>query len=116
MKLTPDYKTRASARKHRVKILRKQLIREGIHTVEVWEPIRECWASVKLLSATMRDKYQAISVVADHEITINGAIDVVESDKIQFGNRTFDIRTVDKPDETRRDKVIITQEIRPGQK
>jgi len=116
MKLAPDYKTRASARKHRIELLRKRQKREGINVVEVWEPVRECWASVKPLSATMRDKYQSISVMASHTITINGAIEVLESDKIQFGNSRFDIRTVERPDETRRDKVIITQEIRPGQK
>jgi SPP1 family predicted phage head-tail adaptor len=116
MKLTPDYKTRASARKHRIKILRSQQVNESGYTVDKWVTKRECWASVKPLSATMRDKYQTISVAASHKITISGAIDVLESDKIQFGARRFDIKTVEKPDENSRDKVIITQEIRPGQK
>jgi len=116
MKLAPDYKSRASARKHRVKILRKQSIREGVHVVEVWEPIKECWASVMPLSERMRTQYQAISVVASHSITVAGSLDIMESDKIEFGSRRFDILTIRDAAENKRDKVIITQEIRPGQK
>ena len=116
MRLTPEYKTRPSAREHRITVMREQSVNESGSNVVKPVPVGNYWASVAPLSERMRTQYQSISVAATHTITVGGKIDVKESDKIKFNGRDFDILTIKDADENRRDKVIITQEIRPGQK
>ncbi len=74
------------------------------------------WASVEPLSETQRVKFQSVSVEATHRITVDGSVEVDEGDKIEFDGREFDIITIQRAEEGRRDKIIITREIRPGQK
>jgi hypothetical protein len=55
-----------------------------------------------------------MNVRATHSITVDGRTDVQEKDKIKFGKeRVFEILTIKQVDENDRDKVIITEEIRP---
>jgi len=114
--LQKDMVTRATSRRHVITIIR--ISRENVSgDVEVREDIvTKCWASVKPLSEAQRVKYQGISVMASHTISIDGAIDVREdTDLILFEGRRFEILTIRNVDEINRDKIIITQEIRPGQ-
>jgi SPP1 family predicted phage head-tail adaptor len=116
MKLAPDYKTRPTARKHRIKILRVETVNES-GFVSVKEVIRgEYWASVIPLSERLKTQYQTISVAATHTITVGGDVEVREKDVVDFKGRRFDVLTIKDPDENGRDKLIITQELRPEPK
>lgn len=112
-----DTKSRSTERRHRITVLRITRGRaSGGYTEKSTEPSAPYWASVEPLTETQRVKFQSVSVDATHRITVDAAIQVSEGDRIEFQGRQFDVMTVRNADEGRRDKVIITQEIRPGQK
>jgi len=110
-----NQKSRPSARNKRVKIIRNFNVNESGFVSATTTEYGPFWASVQPLTERLRTQYQSISVSATHSITIDGSINVLESDKIKFNDRIFDILTIKDPDENGRDKVIITNEIRPGQ-
>lgn len=116
MKLTPDYKTRPTARKHRIHVLRVETQNVGGFIDKRETVAGEYWASVAPLSERMRTQYQTVSVLATHTITVGGDVDVREKDVILFKGRRFDIMTIKDPDESGRDKLIVTQELRPEPK
>jgi len=111
--LQSNYKSRPSARRHRIEIWRVVRDNERGFVKDKSTKIAEVWASVEPISERLRVQYQSVSVAASHSITVDGSIDVKEIDKIKFGNREFDILTVKQVDEVKRDKIIISQEIRP---
>jgi len=112
-----DKKGRSTERRHRITVLRVERGRAaGGYTEKSTAPAGPYWASVESLTETQRVKYQSVSVDATHRITVDGAIEVDEGDMIEFDGRRFEVMTVRREEERRRDKVIFTQEIRPGQK
>ncbi|GBU21077.1 hypothetical protein R80B4_00966 [Fibrobacteres bacterium R8-0-B4] len=112
-----ERKGRATERKRRITVLRVTRERTEGGFAEPSETRNgPYWASVEPISESLRVKYQSVSVNASHSVTVDGAADVIEGDVIEFAGRRFDVLTVRRVDEGRRDKIIITQEIRPGQK
>jgi len=112
-----DKKGRATERNRRITVLRVERERAaGGYTEKSTAPSGPYWASVEALTETQRVKFQSVSVDATHRITVDGATEVNEGDLIEFEGRRFEVMTVRREEERRRDKVIITQEIRPGQK
>jgi len=111
--LQKQYKSRASSRRHVITVLRDTKKNEHGYLVTLANIIGSYWASVTPISETLRLQFQSQSVQATHSITVDGRVDVLESDKIKFGNRIFDILTIKQVDENDRDKIIITSEIRP---
>jgi len=111
--LQKQFKSRSTARRHRIVIIRSVRKNECGYVSDVETEIGSYWASVTPISESLRIQYQSQSVQATHSITIDGKTDVLETDKIKFGNREFEILTIKQVDENDRDKVIITQEIRP---
>jgi SPP1 family predicted phage head-tail adaptor len=112
-----DNKGRSTERRQRITVLRVARERAaGGFTEKSTTPTGPYWASVEPLTESQRVKFQAVSVDATHRITLDGAIEVDEGDRIEFEGRQFEVMTVRRVDEGNRDKVIITQEIRPGQK
>ena len=112
--LSRGERSRSTDRRQKVMILRVVNANEDGYNAAQEKKLGPYWASVNPVSERLRVQYQSISVSASHAITIDGRIDVQESDKILFGERSFDILTIKNVDENYRDKVIITQEIRPG--
>ena len=112
-----DKKGRSTERRHRITVLHVERERAaGGYTEKSTAPSGPYWASVESLTETQRVKFQSVSVDATHRITVDGAVDVNEGDRIEFEGRQFEVMTVRREEERRRDKVIFTQEIRPGQK
>jgi len=107
-----EYKSRPSARKHKIILLRDEKKNESGFIKTETKEHGPYWASVVPLSERLRTQYQSISVSATHTVTISGCITIYENDKIKFKNRILDILTIKDPDENGRDKIIITQEIR----
>jgi SPP1 family predicted phage head-tail adaptor len=114
MNLSKSFKSRATARRHRISIIRTVRTNERGVVKAVDEVVGTYWASVTPLTETLRIQYQTMNVRATHSITLDGRIDVQEKDKIKFGkDRIFEILTIKQVDENDRDMVIITEEIRP---
>ena len=111
--IQPQFKTRATSRRHRIEIWRIVRTNDRGYTSDTNTKIAEVWASVLPISEELRVKYQSVSVKASHSISVSGDVDVTEKDKIKFGQRNFEILTVKEVSEESRDKIIITQEIRP---
>jgi len=110
--LQNNFKSRSSARRHRIEIWRVIRTNDRGYVEDKSQRIATVWASVEPISERLRVQYQTVSVAASHSITVDGSVAVLEADKIKFGERWFDILTVKQVDEGKRDKIIITQEIR----
>jgi len=110
--LQKTFKSRSTARRHRIAIIRTVRNNERGNVSNIDTEVGTYWASVTPISETLRIQYQSQSVAATHSITIDGRADVRETDKIKFGNRDFEILTIKQVDESDRDKIIITREIR----
>jgi head-tail adaptor len=111
--LQNNYKSRSTSRRHKIEIWRKVRVNDRGYTDGKDTKIAEVWASVLPVSEELRVKYQGVSVAASHSLSIDGGVDVLETDKIKFGNRFFDVMIIKQVGEESRDKIIITQEIRP---
>jgi len=106
-------KSRSTSRRHRIEIWRIVRTNDRGYTDGKDTKIAEVWASVFPVSEELRVKYQGVSVLASHSISVDGGVDILETDKIKLGNRFFDIQTIKEVNESSRDKIIVTQEIRP---
>jgi head-tail adaptor len=115
MKPTHDNKGRSSENRYRIKVLRIETQNVGGFVETTGTIVGEHWAGVTELSERMRTQYQTISVLATHAITVGGKTDVRESDFILFNDRPFEIQTIKDMVDNGRYKLIITQEVRPGQ-
>jgi len=111
--LPRQFKTRSTARRYRVTIVRTTRENERGYVADVVKPVATVWASVLPVSEQLRIQYQSQSVVATHIITVDGRTNVLETDKIKFGTREFEILTIKQVDENDRDKIIVTSEVRP---
>jgi len=112
-----EEKGRATERRKRITVLRVSRERAaGGFTETSAAPSGPYWAGVEPLTETQRVKFQAVSVDATHRITVDGSVEVGEGDWIEFEGRRFEVMTVRRDEERRRDKTIVTREIRPGQR
>jgi len=111
--LQKDYKSRSTARKFRITIVRTDRQNERGYTKDTNTEIGTYWASIFPLSETLRLQFSTTNVLATHSISLDGRVKVDEKDKIKFGDRIFEILTIKRVDELGRDQVLITQEIRP---
>jgi SPP1 family predicted phage head-tail adaptor len=110
-------KSRSTERRHHIKVIRTVRSRDsGGFTISTITPSAPYWASVEPLSEKSRLDFQNVSVEASHRIVVDAAVVVEEGDKIEFNGREFLIKTIRRDSESRRDKILITEEIIPGQK
>jgi len=107
------FKTNATERKHRITVIRTTRTNDRGVVKAVNDEIGTYWASVKNLTEASRIMYQTSNVRATHVVSMDGRVDVQEADKLKLGARIFEILTIKQVDETDKEKVIITEEIRP---
>jgi head-tail adaptor len=106
---------RSTENRYRIKVLRIETRNVGGFVETTGTVIGEHWAGVTELSETLRTQYKTISVLATHAIVVGWKTDVKESDFILFNDRPFEIQTIKEMVDNGRYKLIITQEVRPGQ-
>jgi len=111
--LQRQYKSRSTARKHRISVIRTVRTNERGFVKDKSEVIGTYWASVIPLTEALRIQFETMKVTATHSISMDSNVDVKETDKLKLGNREFEILTIKRVDEGNRDLVIITEEIRP---
>lgn len=111
--LSQKFKSRSTARRHRIAVIRTIRTNDRGYVNDAETEIGTFWASVTPISEQLRIQYETMNVRATHSITVDGRTDVQETDKIKFGHREFEILTIKQVDENDRDKIIITEEIRP---
>jgi len=111
--LQKQFQSRATGRRYVISVIRPVRTNERGFVETVETEVGKFWASVTPISEQLRLQFQSQSVQATHSITVDGRADILESDKIKFGERLFDIQTIKQVDELDRDKIIITSEIRP---
>jgi head-tail adaptor len=112
---TIDRKSRSTERRHRIEIFENDTANDGGFVKGVKVSRGTHWASVYPLSASQLVKYRAVFVKATHIISVDARVTVTEQDEIVFKGRRFNVLTVENADERGVDKVIIAEEIRPGQ-
>jgi SPP1 family predicted phage head-tail adaptor len=88
----------------------------GGFTVTAATPSGPYWASVEPLTEKSRLDFQNVSVSATHRVVIDGAVEADAGDKVGLDGREFLIKTVRREGERRRDKILLTEEIIPGQR
>lgn len=106
-------KSIATRARHRLDIKTKTSVSDGIggHT-ETWATTSTVWGSVAPIKAIQRMEYKTINVDATHLIEIRGLIDIDETSRIYFGDRVFEVLTVENIQEADFLKVITCKEDR----
>jgi len=111
-----ERKGRATERRFPIKILRTTRVKDdGGFTAASVTPCGPYWASVEPLAEKQRVLFQSESVEATHRVTVDGSVDVEEGDTIELNKLALSVMTVRREGERRVDKIIMAQEIRPGQ-
>jgi head-tail adaptor len=112
--LAQKFKSRSTARRHRISVIRTVRTNERGFVKDEAKVIGTYWASVTPLTEALRIQFETMKVTATHSISMDSNVDVKETDKLKLGSgREFDILTIKRVDEGNRDLVIITEEIRP---
>jgi SPP1 family predicted phage head-tail adaptor len=89
-------KTLSTEARHRVTIQVSTNTRntEG-GDVETWADSATVWASVSPITAMQQMKFKSVNVDATHLIKFRGYVSVVETNRIVFGARIFEVLTVE---------------------
>lgn len=109
-------KSQASESQHRVTIQERAdtTDEEGGFT-ENWTDLKTIWASILPIQARQQFVYKSINVDATHLIRIRGMIDVSETiNRVKWGDRIFEILTVENLQERNFVKVLTCLEKRPN--
>ena len=106
-------KSLATLLRHRV------LIRTKVETPDtqggftmVWSTTTTVWAPVDPIKAIQTMDYRAANVDATHTIKMRGNVSVVETQRLQFDSRDFEILTIENIQERDVFKVITCKEIK----
>jgi SPP1 family predicted phage head-tail adaptor len=93
----PYKKTLASEMRHYVDILKKSSADNGEGSIiETWAVQRsQVPAAILPIQANKQFQYMSENVVATHIVKVRGDVEVGEADRIQFGDRIFEVRTVE---------------------
>lgn len=107
-------KTLSTVLRHRVTLNMQNDAADGEGGfTENYATVRTCWASIEPIKAVQQYDYQSIGVDATHLIKIRGSIMVDEKKyKIIFGNRSFEVLTVENIQERGVYSVITCKEVR----
>ena len=107
-------KSNASKRIHQVYIQSKTLSADGRGGfVDTWaDSVGPIWASVDPIRAVKRQEYKTTNVISTHLIGMSAKITVTEHNRIRFGNRVFEIETIEDILERGIDLVITASEVR----
>ncbi len=83
-------------------------------TTDIWAVVSEnVPMSLTPLNARRKEEYRTFNVDASHEIKLRGEITLVESNnKITFGTRTFEIKTIEDVQERGVELICICLERR----
>jgi SPP1 family predicted phage head-tail adaptor len=70
------------------------------------------WAEIAPIQARQRLDYKTIGVDATHLIRIDGLLEITEQHRIVFGDRNFEVLTVENLQEADNEKVVTCLERR----
>jgi SPP1 family predicted phage head-tail adaptor len=106
-------KSLATEARHRVTIqtLTQTADGEGGFT-DTWADTQTVWAAIYPMSAAQMTDYNTVGVDANITIKIRGKIAVGEKQRIKFGTRIFEIKTVEDAQERGFVKYVICKERR----
>jgi SPP1 family predicted phage head-tail adaptor len=107
-------KSLASELRHRVTIQRKTTTTDGEGGVtEAWATLQSVYAAIYPIRADKLSQYNTENVDASHIIKLRGYITILEKDRIVFGNRTFEVLTVENIQEVDMLQIVTCRERRP---
>jgi len=75
-----------------------------------WVTVNTVWASVNPISAKQRTYYNSISTEITHVIKIRGEVECLETYQVKFGDRLFEILTVENIQENDVQKILVCKE------
>jgi SPP1 family predicted phage head-tail adaptor len=81
--------------------------------IETWKNVRQFFAAIDPIQARQQFAYKSISVEATHLIKVRGGSAILETDRIEWSGRTFEILTIENIQERSIVKVITCKERRP---
>jgi SPP1 family predicted phage head-tail adaptor len=106
-------KGNATKRCHRIQIQQVSSEPNGRGgRIETWQTINTVWAQILPKSAIQTFKYQTISAEMTHLVNISALIPVVETNRILFDSRIFEILTISNDEERNYDLNIECKEVR----
>lgn len=85
---------------------------EGGQT-EAWKNTKQVFASIDPIQARQQEAYKSISVEATHLIGVRGTTALLETDRIEWNGRIFDVLYVENIQERDIAKVATCKEYRP---
>lgn len=75
-----------------------------------WVTKTTTWASVSPISAKQRDYYISLSTEITHTIKIRGDVDCLDTYQVKYGDRCFEILTVENIQERDVLKILVCKE------
>jgi SPP1 family predicted phage head-tail adaptor len=106
-------KTLASEARHRITIQGTTLTPDGEGGfTEGWSDLSTVWAKITAVQARQQYQFNSVGVEATHRIEVRGSVVVSELNRIKFGTRYFEVKTIEDIEERGIVKVITCREVR----
>lgn len=97
--------------RHRIELQLSSTSRDGEGGFyDGWVTVTTTWASISPISAKQRDYYLAISAEVTHLIKIRGNVSCDSTHQVKFGERIFEILTVENIQERDTLKILVCKE------
>ena len=78
--------------------------------IEGWKTESTTWASISPITAKQRDYYNSLSTEITHIVKIRGDVSCLDTYQIKFGDRIFEILTVENIQERDVLKILVCKE------
>lgn len=106
-------KSLSTRKRYPIWIQEKQTVPNGEGGfAESWIDKNQVWAAVDPIQARQVFQYRSIDVEATHLIRVDGYTEILEQNRIKFGDRFFEILTIENIQEADFEKVITCKEVR----
>jgi SPP1 family predicted phage head-tail adaptor len=106
-------KTLSSEKKHRISIERNVLTDDGAGGFsEAWTVVDELWGAVSPIQAWQQYRNASVGVDTSHHIKVHGRAEILETDRLLFKDRVFEILTIEDIQEREILKLITCKERR----
>lgn len=79
--------------------------------IDGWVDKTQTWASINPIKASQKDDYQSISTEVTHTIKIRGNVNCNDEQRIRYGERHFEILTVENILEKDTMKIVTCKEV-----
>lgn len=79
--------------------------------VDAWVDVKVTWASINPIRAHQRTMYKSISTDTTHIVEIRGNVPCNDTQQIRYGERVFEILTVEDIQERSITKIVTCKEL-----